>query len=254
MCDNIETEYAWINNIKIHIKNYIKSERETLLCENGHKLVPVINCKKIKPHFRHKNNIYNNNKMSNWHREWQENFAITEYEFKKIGDQYKDRRADVYIEQYDKVIEFQHSKISDNEVNERKHDYEKHGIDILWIVDGNQKNIEITELSDKRVFIKFKDDWLYKSFMPYDIVYMDINNKIYKLYPKYVKNNMIDIINPYSKDEFIQLINENNNKLNEIHIPNQCSLHIIQKGAGNGKTYGIIQFIVSDDAVHCTQR
>jgi hypothetical protein len=73
---------------------------------------------------------------------------------------------------------------------------------------------------------------------------------IYKIYPKDVKSNMIDVEPPMKKEDFITLLNANDKIINTVDLPHQCNLFIKQQGAGNGKTYGIIQMLDSQDFEH----
>ena len=183
--------------------------------------------------------------MSEWHSEWQSNFINTEIEFPKNNNQIKTRRADVLLEEYNIIIEFQHSKIDYKEVSNRKNDYELNNKKILWIIDGNNTiNVKNLDYCD-RVFLEFiSDTWKYKSFIDYDYIFIDINSLIYKVIPINVKSDMIDVEKPIIKDDFIKLLNSNDLIINTPgNLPPQCNLYIKQQGAGNGKTYGLIQML-----------
>ena len=192
------------------------------------------------------------NTISKWHSAWQNEFETKEFAFKKINNQIKERRADVYINKHNLVIEFQHSQITKEEVDNRKHDYSLHNANIIWVIDGN-KYVEKTDLDNSRVFLTLNSIWLYDSFTSYNIIYIDYQENIYKLFPKEVKNKMIDVDKPFNKINFIQMINQNNNDLYDNKLPYQCTLCVDQLGAGNGKTYGIIQKLESDNFSHYKQ-
>jgi len=203
-----------------------------------------------KPYFRHKNlNDFNNCYMSKWHLEFQSNFDKneTEIEFiKKDNKQIKSRRADISLKNTDYIIELQHSRIELQEVRNRKHDYNLHNKEILWIIDGNNK-IDVID-KNNRLYLEFKgfSNWRYDSFKDYKFIFIDIKDNIYVIFPNLIKNNMIDVIKPYNKKEFINILKTNINQIN-IDIPFQSNLYIKQQGAGNGKTYGIIQAIDNND-------
>lgn len=216
-------DYAYVGNEIIHAKDY---NNQVVKCRNGHDLI-FVNAEKRRKHFRHKNKNDLNNEISDWHLDWQAKFERTEVNFKKVNGQIKDRRADAVQDNY--IFEFQHSSIDLTEVNNRVHDYNLHNMKVIWIVDGS--NIKIRN----NRFIEFKDEWKYKSFIDQDIILIDIDNKLYKVYPKYVKSNMIDV--EEAKDVTDITIN----------VLRQCTLRIKQQGAGNGKTYGIINKLASDD-------
>jgi hypothetical protein len=242
-CLTFNSQYAYIEDLCIYIDNYDKSMLDRLKCINGHDLC-YANGKKIHPYFRHINQ--NENPMSEWHREWQSNFENTEITFKKIDKQIKDRRADVLLN--NKILEFQYSPIDIDKVNDRKNDYLLHGKHIYWIIYGGN-SIKTTKISCNRIYLEFISDfWKYKSFLNYEIIFIDINSEIYKIYPNQVKSNMIDVELPFNKDEFINFIKDG--KLFDNIFQLQCNLYIKQQGAGNGKTYGIIQRLLDKSFIH----
>jgi len=254
-----QTKYVYIDNNPIHVDEYIQNKKnyigKPLLCRNGHELY-LAHGEKNKPHFRHKNpNDMEGKPMSEWHSEWQSNFPITEYPLSKLNEtQYKNRFLDVYIKEHDIVLEFQHSKPKDPyEFEKRKHDYDLHNMKSIWVIDG--KYIKIARLEhSNRCFLDFLSNheinWKYRYFICYDIIFIDINGWIYKISPKYVKNDMIDIENPIEKSLFIQYLQTNDPYLYTYETPTQCNLYIEQRGAGNGKTFGLIQRLQSEEFEH----
>ena len=255
-CLNYQSLYAFIDNKQIHIDDLVKladeKVKQKFKCINGHPLI-FANGKKNKPHFRHKNaEDMGTEPMTEWHSEWQGNFPLTEIDFKKINiKQIKDRRADVVLSNSEYNIEFQHSHIEKIEVQNRKKDYGLHNRKILWIIHGDKTiNVKYLEHSN-RYFLEFiKDIWKYESFIDYEYIFIDIDEYIYKIFPKDVKNRMIDVEPPISKKKFIIYLCENNPIIHTINLPLQCKLHIKQQGAGNGKTFGLIQNIEGKDFEH----
>jgi len=237
----------------IYINEYIKYKNKELFvikCKNNHNLI-FCNGKIKKPYFRHEyiNDYHNNCKKTQWHINWQEQFDKNTREVlfkKKCEKQIKDRWADIYLEQYNVIIEIQHSDMNIDEVRNRKNDYNIHNLNILWLIDGNE-SIHIKNNSDNtRIYLEFiNKKWKYESFIDYKYIFIDINNYIYIVFPSLVKNNMIDVNKPYSKNNFINLIKSNIDDIIK-YIPYQCNLYIKQQGAGNGKTYGIIQSLDSN--------
>lgn len=254
---NFQSKFAYVRNKSISIEDYItkyinKNKKCKLKCNKGHELI-CANGKINTPHFRHKNgDDVGGFPMTEWHCEWQSNFATTEKFFPKLNDnQIKDRKADVYIKDHNIVVEFQHSKIDSDEVYNRKKDYELNNQRTIWIIDGNNtinvKNLDYCN----RFFLEFvSDTWKYKSFMCYEYIFIDINELIYKVYPANVKSDMIDVELPIAKTDFIQQLNTNSVIINKIDIPLQCNLYVKQQGAGNGKTFGLIQMLESKEFEH----
>ena len=168
---NFSSQYAYLdNNQHIHIDYYIQNKEDfnhkNLCCIKGHELI-CVNGKKNIPHFRHKNSDdVGGNYMTEWHIEWQGNFPVTEIEFKKTCDkQIKLRRTDVLLSETH-VLEFQHSFMTKEEVNERTNDYNIHNKKIIWVIDGN-KDITVNNLSySKRVYLEFiSEKWKFESFI-----------------------------------------------------------------------------------------
>lgn len=219
-------------------------------CYKCHELI-FCNGAVKKPYFRHKSaKEFNECTISKWHLEWQSNFDENdrEIEFIKKNGQIKTRRADINLKNTNFIVELQHSYITKDEVRARKHDYNLHNKAILWIIDGN-KRIDVKK-TDNRYYLEFTGlNWKTESFKEdYEdkAIFIDINEKIYVVFPNLIKNNMIDIIKPYDKIEFIHFLKNDIQKISET-IPYQCNLYIKQQGAGNGKTYGIIQSIDKND-------
>jgi AAA domain len=205
-----------------------------------HELLAVKNCKKIQPHFRHKNKgDYSEARLSEWHKQWQLHFPFIEVATfsDKVG-QYKNRRADIHLPEFNRVIEIQHSKIELGEVDMREHDYRLHKQTVTWIIDG-QDCIEVKKIGERTVLHFLSCYWLYESFLNCKEVYYDIGGIVYKAHPLQVKSHQTDVATPISKGMFIKALKENIDPWNG--IPNQCYLSIIQMGAGSGKTYGLMQ-------------
>jgi competence CoiA-like predicted nuclease len=244
---NFISNFCYINGNTINVYDYIKNNnKQKITCQKGHELI-LVNGEKRKPHFRHKNSIdVGGNPMTLWHSEWQSCFPITEKIFTRKPEQIKERRADVFLNN-NKILEIQHSKYEKEEIDNRKHDYQLHKTDIIWLIDGNKDiDIKILEYS-QRVYLEFKTNfWKYESFKSYDYIFIDINSTIYKVYPNKVKSHMIDVENGKTKEEFIESLNKDTD-IWDNEEPEQCNLFIKQQGAGNGKTFGIIQMLQSND-------
>lgn len=252
---NYQSQYAVIDNVDIHINEYIKIKNKTsdvkIKCKNGHLLV-CANGLKNKPYFRHKNaDDLCIHPMTEWHCEWQGNFPNTEVEYRKKETQIKNRRADVCLDNSIYNLEFQHSDIELQEVKNRKTDYELHGRKIVWIIHGNYTiNVKYLEYSERYYLEFISAKWKYESYIDYEYIFIDIDDMLYKIYPNQVKNSMIDVDPPIDKDKFIKYINENNPLIHNVNLPFQSTMYIKQQGAGNGKTFGLIQNIESKDFEH----
>jgi len=251
---HFQSQYAYIKNKLIEIGDYIHNENKyknkIIKCANNHELI-LAKGKIVKPYFRHKfDGDVDDHPMTLWHSEWQGYFPKTEIEFKKKNsDQVKNRRADVCLNEKTN-IELQHSKITKEEIDNRKKDYQLHKKDIIWIIHGDESNINIVKRNDSSTYLHFiSDHWKHESFTSYDSIYIDINKNIYKINPNKVKSYMIDVENSIEKDKFIDSL-KNNINLWSKEEPSQFKLYINQQGAGNGKTYSIINMLQDDDKLH----
>ena len=264
---NSKTKYAYLTDNTytfIHVDDFASSSNENikcpLKCRHGHELVKSRSSNSFKHKYKHD---VHNTPMTSWHLEWQSNFPITEYDFPKLGlgtSQVKGRRTDVWLPGHNVVVEFQHSKIEAREVNARIADYAIHNQRVIWIIHGND-SIKLTRLDHcGRIYLEFVefDNWKYTSFLKCDTIFIDIDEYLYKVYPKHIRNDMIDVDPPISKVDFIKTMllskpsdgNAKNLVSEDMYPPPQSTLYIKQQGAGNGKTYGLIQMLQHPDFEH----
>ena len=242
------TQECYINDKKYLINEFIKNENLIRECKEGKQNIydkdgnEIIFCdgKKVKSYFRKL--ITEDNPMTKWHKEWQDEFlGYTEQKYTAENMHKKYRRADVDLNET-QIIEFQHSRMTREEALNRKNDYSKVNKEIIWVIDGNNygenQNIVVTELQhSNRIFLEFKsDEWKYLSYIDYDVIYLNIDEKIYKINPSMVKSKMIDIQQPISKKEFCEKLKKGEKIFNDEEIT-QTTIYVSQQGAGNGKTF-----------------
>ena len=120
-------------------------------------------CGKIKaPYFAHKKNCKCTDNwhydMSEWHISWQEKYPICNREVVMTADG-KTHRADICIGDY--VIEFQHSPISLDDVNERNRFYCSCGKRVIWVFDCIDKMLQekICFLENESSGVNFVFKW-----------------------------------------------------------------------------------------------
>lgn len=250
-CPGFETNRGYCDNVEVLAETYNALYHYQVTCPGNHDLVHV-NPTDRRSYFRHKN-IADCNMMSQWHKDWQAKFPVhmQEVSFAKLDNMVKARRADIHISKHNTIIEFQHSYIEPAEVINRVNDYAKYGKHVIWVVDGGV-DIKVTNLSEhNRRFLHFTSNmWKYDSFVTCAVIYIHINQYVYKVYPNAVKSYMIDVDSPLTVDEFINYIYNNDPILTKVTLPPQCTLYITQQGAGNGKTYGIVQKLISKEFAH----
>ena len=250
---SFKTDYAYIDGIAVHIEEYIEKkekEKNKIKCNKGHSLV-LVNGKKRRPHFRHKNSgDVGGTPMTNWHVNWQSKFPVTEICYPKKEGQIKDRRADIVIEKHNTIIEIQHSNIDEANVICRNNDYKLHNKELIWVVDGNTDDVKLEELSDGQFLIIFNKDWKYKSFShTYDFILLDISGKIFKIPVKKVTTTMIKLKEYRLMKDVVSKMQTNPQEVWDLWEDDnscKCTLTIWQKGAGNGKTYGLWKEIIEN--------
>lgn len=247
---NFTSQYAYINGKYIHVKNYQKNKDDQVKCSRGHELV-LCNGEKIRKYFRHKNtDDIGGDPMTEWHSRMQSYFPVTEFVLEKKENQIKERRADALIENHSYIIEFEHSGKTIDEVVCKTKDCLLHDKQIIWFIDGNTKDIKIEHLSTNNFLIVFEQDWKYKSFVyDYEFVLLDINDKIFKIPVKNVCNKMILVKEWKPIDYVMNILNvEPNNIWNKWEDDNEIKAKLVvqQKGAGNGKTFGIWKSIAQN--------
>ena len=244
-CDNLE--YAYIinnfddeltNNITIHkylenekLQNEIMNKTKFLVCKNKHKLIKYKSIIR-KSHFKHKNN----NPITDWHKEWQSYFINKEV---KIGNNIAD------VLENNNIIEFQHSYINKEEIELRKNNAINNNKILNWVIDCSN-TIEVIQKGDIYMIYFYNDEWKYQNFLCHDFIFLDFENKIYKINPNEVKSNMIDVIEYKTKIDFINSFKNNINIWSNEKIF-QCTLYHNQRGAGCGKTYESIQLMDKDE-------
>ena len=255
--ENYRTDYVYIDQTPIHINIYIANKDNIyktakLCCQKGHKLV-LVNGKTRKKHFRHKRSCdVGGGPMTKWHAKWQGHFPVTEVLFKKCSDkQHRDRFADVHIEEHNTILELQHSPIDIETVSCRNIDYKMNNQTVIWLIDGNTDDVSYEQLpSGDGHLITFYNEWKYKSFFStYNFVLLDIDDKIFKIPVKKVCARMILVKDfKFKKTVIEKLMHDPRNIWNIWEDDNEvkASLTIVQKGAGNGKTYGIWKSITEN--------
>lgn len=250
--DNNDILNGTIISIDEYIENnelraQVKQKMYQLFCKNGHRVKPYIS-KKIISHFKHINySDETGGLMSYWHNRWQGEFYNIEVPHSKLDSCYKKRIADVLVGNI--VIEFQHSYISQEEVEHRVHDYLLHGRKVHWIIDCNENfKVDYLEVSNTYMLSFTSNTWKYESFINQKYIYLHHNNNIYKIEPTKVKSNMIDVRECKDQDLFIDAYKSNfiDTLWNDNELP-QCTLYHNQRGAGCGKTYESIQLLSNDE-------
>lgn len=126
-----------INGNRIHIKN--SNDLNDYFCPICGEQLITKKGKIKKYHFSHTpksicKDTWHYDNMSDWHLNWQSKFPDEFLEVVKELNGTK-HRADVLIEDKKIVIEFQHSRLSFEEFNERNEFFNKLGYKVIWLFD-----------------------------------------------------------------------------------------------------------------------
>ena len=228
------TSIAYVDGSPIPIEYY--DINRIAYCKHGHLLCGVQG-QHNKWHFRHVNSTDVYAPLSEWHAEWQRLFDQTEIWFELLEGQHSRRRADILEGKY--VVEIQHSTIQKEEVDSRNHDYSLHGKQVVWVVDGTNCMVHGDVLTIDSI-------WKYDSFLNCEFIYINIADTLYKVHPSTIKSLTVHVI-PITKSRWIDSVKQ---QCLQDSVPLQHTIYLKQQGAGNGKTWGIIQMLARDTFQH----
>ena len=247
---NFQSQYGYVNGDYIHVSDYEGNKGHKIQCQNGHELIYCSGVK-IRDYFRHKHKEdVGGQPMTEWHSRMQSYFPVTEVRLAKTSEhQIRERRTDVFIKDHNYCVEIQHSIIDREKVFCREQDYSLHGLSAIWLIDGNTSDVIFEELSTG-FLITFNDDWKYDSYKhTNNFILLDIKDKIFKIPVKNVCNKMILVKEWRPIDHVVKILLTDPKSIwddwdgdNEI----KPKMTQIQKGAGNGKTYGIWKSIAEN--------
>lgn len=248
--DKINIKYDKYLTIDDYLKDNklqkaVSEGEKYIVCENNHELI-TYESKKIKNHFKHKNSCNTGNyKMTQWHIDWQKKCKDIEIPFPKLKGGISNRKADALIG--DNVLEFQHSYISESEVEDRSTDYLLHKKKLHWVIDCNDAiNVINLEVNGNFMIVFENNTWKYENFISQNYIYLNVDDKVFRIKPKDVKSNMIDVTEYNLTDKFIKSFEDGNNIWSDKEL-HQCKLYYNQRGAGCGKTYESIQLLTNSD-------
>ena len=116
---------------------------------------------------------------------------------------------------------------------------------MYWVIDCND-SIEVNEIGTIFMIHFINDHWKFEHFVCHNFIFINYEDKIYKVNPNEIKSYMIDVIEYKNKKSFIKSIKNKINIWCEEKIP-QCILYHNQRGAGCGKTYESIQLMNNNE-------
>lgn len=197
--------------------------------------------------------------MSQWHKDMQEMFPMQNREVRfsfthhSLTDEVTERarRADVCVG--DTVIEYQHSRITLNEVNARNDDYEKKaGKRVVWVIDCTQ-NINKPRLlsgdedEDELWILEFEKKWHVESMKSCNILFADFGDRIFRVPVEDIRFGMVKVFGSIPKGpEFVSHI-ASPELTEDVATPFQSTLTVAQDPHGSGKTYSLTRMMIHTD-------
>jgi hypothetical protein len=191
-----------------------------------------------------------------WHLEMQEMFPQDKQEVKfsfihmSANDTVTERTrwADVCVE--DTVIEYQHSRITLEEVSARHIDYTvKAGKRLIWVIDCTENTTRPRQISDageEEVWlVEFEKKWHVKS-MRDSIVFADFGDRIFRIPVAKIAYRMVTVFGSFEKGPgFVEHL------MSPIEpqpaAPSQSVLTVAQDPHGSGKTYKLTRMMLYTD-------
>lgn len=163
---------------------------------------------KMRRHFYH---LYGNDcsyaidhDMSEWHFQWQEQFP-EQYREIPLPASHPQHRADICIG--NRIIEFQHSPISEEDFNSRNQFYISNGFELTWVFDKNER---IKGFTSDGLYLRRRDNL----FKGYDLrsscfaLLFEIGNMLYWIDHMDEKTGRYIVCGIIGKDQFIRIFDE----------------------------------------------
>ena len=199
-----------------------------------------------------------------WHTKMQNLFSEThrevEISFLQVSEDdrvtKKRRVADVCVDET--VVEYQHSRITRKEVNDRNDDYGgKLGKKVAWVIDCT-KNVSIphkisSEEDDEEVWmLEFEKKWQVEAMRDCKILFAvfrdtNIGERIFRVPIESVRHRLVLVFGSWTDMTDWKTHVLSGNMDIDIKSPNQSTLTIRQDPHGSGKTYGLTRMMIYTD-------
>ena len=193
-----------------------------------------------------------------WHVNMQNLFAggQQEVEFSFVYDSQKRRRvADVCVNET--VVEFQHSRITRKEVNDRNEDYgEKLGKTVAWVIDCTENAsspCKISSEDEEEIWmLEFETSWHVESMRDCNIifaVFRDANGgeRIFRVPIESVRYRLVLVFGSWTvMTEWRAHVTSGEMNI-DVQSPKQSTLTVAQDPHGSGKTYRLTRMMIHTD-------
>ena len=192
-----------------------------------------------------------------WHTDMQNLFSETHQEVEFSFDEVTKRRrvADICVDET--VVEYQHSRITRKEVNDRNDDYgEKLGKTVAWVIDctenvSNPHKISSEEDDEEVWRLEFDKKWHVDAMRDCKIlfaVFRDANGeRIFRVPIECVRHRLVLVFGSWTDmAEWKEHVISGNMDI-DIKSPKQSTLTVAQDPHGSGKTYRLTRMMIYTD-------
>jgi hypothetical protein len=166
------------------------------------------------------------------------------------------RVADVCVDET--VVEYQHSRITRKEVNDRNNDYgEKLGKTVAWVIDctenaSNPHKISSEEDDEEVWMLEFEKKWQVEAMRDCKILFAvfrdaNISERIFRVPVESVRHRLVLVFGSWTDmTEWKTHVISGNMDI-DIKSPNQSTLTVAQDPHGSGKTYRLTRMMIHTD-------
>lgn len=193
-----------------------------------------------------------------WHTDMQNLFAESQQEVEFLfedvtpdGGTTKRRRvADVYVDET--VIEYQHSRITRQEVNERNEDYgNKLGNTVAWVIDCTENTARLHKAEDDEDvwLLEFKKKWQVDSMRDCKILFAVFSDaehgeRIFRVPVESVRHRFVMVYGSWVDKQEWKAHVTSDELQGDVEVPTQSTLTVAQDPHGSGKTYRLTQMMI----------
>lgn len=190
-----------------------------------------------------------------WHTKMQNLFDnnLQEVEFSFVhmteDDHVTKRRrfADVCVDET--VVEYQHSRITKKEVNERNKDYSELGKTVAWVIDCTNNTtmphkILTSDDLEEVWIIEFDKKWHVDSMCDCKILFADFGDYIFRIPINSVRNRLVLVFGSWQSKEDWKTHIMSDALEEDVSVPIQSTLTVAQDPHGSGKTYRLTRMMI----------
>ena len=194
-----------------------------------------------------------------WHTNMQNLFPKThqevEFSFVHVSedDTVTKRRRFADGHQDETVVEYQHSRITRTEVNDRNDDYGvKLGKTVVWVIDCTDnktkpKRISSDDDEDDIWMLEFDKKWHVDSMCDCNILFADFGDRMFRVPIDSVRHRLVLVFGSWQNKEDWKAQITSDTLEEDIYAPIQSTLTVAQDPHGSGKTYRLTRMMIHTD-------